>query len=163
VVAFTSVLVFGLMWGLSKRAVGGDPTGAQPPGAARAEDVEYGQGLTRPDGGVRLQRRPFDDMDTIRAEETDIMDKYGWVDPKARVVRIPIEDAMKLIVQRGLPTRATYEPPALAAPGPVISAAASAAPTARPTPAAPRPTRRPAPKTPVPPAATTVPAPEDGQ
>jgi hypothetical protein len=166
VVAATSALVFGLMWGLAKRSAAGDPTGPQAPGAARAEDFEYGQSLARPDGGVRLQRRPFDDMDTMRTEETDMMDKYGWVDPKSRVVRIPITEAMKLVVQRGLPTRATYEPPALPAPGPAVPASAATAPPARPTPAAPRPTRRPAPKTPAPtavPEAPAAPAPEAGE
>jgi hypothetical protein len=166
VVAVTSALVFGLMWGLARRSGAGDPIPSPPPGAARAEDFEYGQNLARPDGGVRLQRRPFDDMDTMRAEETDTMARYGWVDPKAGVVRIPIAEAMKLLVQRGLPTRATYEAPALSVPGPAVSTSASAAPTARPTPAAPRPTRRPASKRAAPtapPEATAAPAPEAGQ
>jgi hypothetical protein len=30
---------------------------------------------------------------------------YGWVDEKAGIVRIPIERAMDLLVQRGLPVR----------------------------------------------------------
>lgn len=33
------------------------------------------------------------------------LDSYGWVDRSNGVVRIPIERAMDLIVQRGLPTR----------------------------------------------------------
>ena len=30
---------------------------------------------------------------------------YGWVDERAGIVRIPIERAMDLLVQRGLPLR----------------------------------------------------------
>lgn len=33
------------------------------------------------------------------------LNSYGWVDEKAGVAHIPIEQAMKLIVQRGLPVR----------------------------------------------------------
>ena len=31
-----------------------------------------------------------------------MLDSYGWVDKDAGVVRIPIEEAMKLTVERGL-------------------------------------------------------------
>ena len=37
--------------------------------------------------------------------EEDQLYSYGWVDEKAGVVHIPIERAMDLIVERGLPTR----------------------------------------------------------
>ncbi len=33
------------------------------------------------------------------------MHSYGWVDQPAGVVRIPIDRAMELLAQRGLPTR----------------------------------------------------------
>src|SRR5208282_5249649 len=35
----------------------------------------------------------------------DTLHSYGWVDEKAGTVRIPIERAMDLLVQRGLPVR----------------------------------------------------------
>ena len=34
-----------------------------------------------------------------------MLDSYGWVDKNAGIVRIPIDEAMKLTLQRGLPTR----------------------------------------------------------
>jgi DNA-binding GntR family transcriptional regulator len=40
----------------------------------------------------------------LRQEET--LYSYGWVDEKSGTVRIPIERAMDLLVQRGLPVRA---------------------------------------------------------
>lgn len=44
-------------------------------------------------------------LDQIRLHEEDTLATYGWVDQQAGIVRIPIERAMDLIAQRGLPTR----------------------------------------------------------
>jgi len=53
----------------------------------------------------RLQTNPREDLQQLRAEEEQILASYGWVDRNAGVVRIPIDEAMKLTVQRGLPAR----------------------------------------------------------
>lgn len=53
----------------------------------------------------RLQTNPREDLKVLRDQEQQILSTYGWVDKNGGVVRIPIEDAMKLTVQRGLPTR----------------------------------------------------------
>jgi hypothetical protein len=42
---------------------------------------------------------------TYRREQDDRLLTYGWVDKQSGVVRIPIERAKELILQRGLPTR----------------------------------------------------------
>jgi hypothetical protein len=57
-------------------------------------------GEQRQPGGVRLQSKPFDDLRTLREQEKDVLGSYGWVDPAAGTVRIPIEDAMRLYVAR---------------------------------------------------------------
>jgi hypothetical protein len=44
-------------------------------------------------------------LDKIRTDEADTLSTYGWVDQKAGTVRIPIDRAMDLIAQRGLPVR----------------------------------------------------------
>jgi hypothetical protein len=54
----------------------------------------------------RLQSHPREDMLKLRAEEERTLDSYGWVDREAGIVRIPIDEAMKLAVERGLPARA---------------------------------------------------------
>jgi hypothetical protein len=51
----------------------------------------------------RLQATPGADLKTLRAEEERELSSYGWVDRSAGVVRIPIDRAMELIMQRGLP------------------------------------------------------------
>ena len=53
----------------------------------------------------RLQEHPREDLDELRAKEDQILESYGWVDRNAGVVRIPIDAAMKLVVERGLPAR----------------------------------------------------------
>ena len=39
----------------------------------------------------------------VRGREELLLNTYGWVDQKAGVVRIPIERAIDLLVERGLP------------------------------------------------------------
>lgn len=53
----------------------------------------------------RLQTNPRQDLSDLRAQEDAILKSYGWVDRNAGVVRIPIDEAMKLAVRRGLPAR----------------------------------------------------------
>jgi hypothetical protein len=53
----------------------------------------------------RLQTNPRQDLADLRAKEDDLLGSYGWVDRNAGVVRIPIEQAMKLTLERGLPAR----------------------------------------------------------
>jgi len=50
----------------------------------------------------RLQTTPRQDLLDLRASEEQVLNSYGWVDKNAGVVRIPIDEAMKLTVQRGL-------------------------------------------------------------
>ena len=40
-----------------------------------------------------------------RLREEDTLSTYGWVDQNAGIVRIPIDRAMDLLAQRGLPVR----------------------------------------------------------
>ena len=45
-------------------------------------------------------------LDKILTDEEQTLSSYDWVDQKAGTVRIPIDRAMDLIAQRGLPVRA---------------------------------------------------------
>jgi hypothetical protein len=53
----------------------------------------------------RLQTNPREDLRILRAREDGVLNSYGWVDRTTGVVRIPIDEAIKLTVQRGLPVR----------------------------------------------------------
>ena len=53
----------------------------------------------------RLQTNPRQDLRDLRSAEDEVLSGYGWVDRKAGIARIPIGEAMKLTVERGLPAR----------------------------------------------------------
>jgi hypothetical protein len=53
----------------------------------------------------RLQVDYFADLDKVRADWDEHLNSYGWLDKNAGVVHIPIERAMELTLQRGLPVR----------------------------------------------------------
>ena len=57
----------------------------------------------------RLQSAPITDLKDMRAAEEQILNGYGWVDQANGVVRIPIDRAIDLLAQRGLPTRPQTE------------------------------------------------------
>lgn len=50
-----------------------------------------------------LQWSPATDLAAFRKQEDADLDKLGWVDRATGIARIPIEDAMKVIVAQGLP------------------------------------------------------------
>ena len=51
----------------------------------------------------RLQTNPRQDLSDLRSAEDTALTTYGWVDRNAGIARIPIAEAMKLTVKRGLP------------------------------------------------------------
>jgi len=53
----------------------------------------------------RLQTNPRQDLSDLRAREDQQLTSYGWIDKNAGIVRIPIDRAMQLTVERGLPAR----------------------------------------------------------
>lgn len=53
----------------------------------------------------RLQTTPVPNRKLIVEQENKQLTTYGWVDPKSGVVRIPVDQAMKLLAERGLPAR----------------------------------------------------------
>ena len=70
----------------------------------------------------RLEPNPLVPRLRARAEEDSVLTTYGWVDPKSGVVRVPIDRAMDLLVERGLP------PSKPMAPAPVAPAQTSTSP-----------------------------------
>ncbi|HXU36792.1 MAG TPA: hypothetical protein VN937_10560 [Blastocatellia bacterium] len=51
------------------------------------------------------QDHPLQEIKRVRAEEDAKLNSYGWVDQKSGVVHIPIDDAKRLLLERGLATR----------------------------------------------------------
>ncbi len=53
----------------------------------------------------RLQRNPQADIMNLRLKEAALLSSYGWVDRATGTVRVPIEEGMRLAVERGLRAR----------------------------------------------------------
>jgi hypothetical protein len=53
----------------------------------------------------KLEEDERGQLNGILLSEENTLYSYGWVDQKAGTVRIPIERAMELLAQRGLPVR----------------------------------------------------------
>ncbi len=53
----------------------------------------------------RLQTTAPLDLQSYRTGQEKILEGYGWVDPHAGLVRIPVDRAMDLLLQKGYPVR----------------------------------------------------------
>ena len=53
----------------------------------------------------RLQVAPPVDLEAFQAREEIELHSYGWVNRSSGIVRIPIERAIELLLQKGLPAR----------------------------------------------------------
>lgn len=52
----------------------------------------------------RLQVDAYGDLARLRAEEKALLEGWSVVDPIKGVARIPVEEAMKIVAERGVPT-----------------------------------------------------------
>jgi len=62
-------------------------------------------GAARIPPAPRLQEDPIRDLRELRVSEDAVLNGYGWVDREAGTVRIPVTEAMRLTLERGLPAR----------------------------------------------------------
>ncbi len=60
----------------------------------------------------RVQPNPGEDLRNYYRSQQDLLNSYGWIDRQNGIVHLPIDRAMELLLQRGLPTRSTTAPQA---------------------------------------------------
>jgi len=53
----------------------------------------------------RIEEHPAIEIQQLHAQEEQTLSTYGWVDRNKGVVRIPIDRALELQMERGFPTR----------------------------------------------------------
>lgn len=53
----------------------------------------------------RIQADPGVDEQDYWQSQQNLLNTYGWIDRQNGIVRLPIDRAMELLLQRGLPTR----------------------------------------------------------
>jgi len=76
--------------------------------ASRPADVEFplaADAMRRLPPEPRLQVDPREDLARLRQSEDAVLHSYAWIDRNAGIVRIPIDRAMTLTAEKGLPTR----------------------------------------------------------
>jgi len=76
-------------------------------------------------------KTPDYEMKGMIDEEEKTLNSYGWVNKENGVVRIPIDQAMKLVLQKGLQTRPSPGPEATPSPAPEPPAPKAVPATAR--------------------------------
>ena len=93
------VIVLAMSW-LQLR-LAGPPAQIEPSQGVASLPAEAlpGRAATGDDSGETIAR--------VRATEQQRLHSFGWVNRETGTVRIPIEQAMDLIVQRGLPVDAS--------------------------------------------------------
>ncbi|HEY1754945.1 MAG TPA: hypothetical protein VGG72_06085 [Bryobacteraceae bacterium] len=92
VAAIVLVISVGLFRFLVERPV---PTPANPMAAESAQ-------FPPP---PRIEVNPSTELEQLRQQEDQTLSTYGWIDRKAGRVRIPIDRAIDLQLQRGFPVR----------------------------------------------------------
>lgn len=73
--------------------------------ATASQQYPLAAGLEKPIPEPRLQTQPFKDVYLLKKGENEVLESYAWVDQPAGVVRIPIDRAMELALERGLASR----------------------------------------------------------
>jgi hypothetical protein len=92
-----------------------NPLVTNAPADTRNIGTDYPQGAFP---NPRLEVDERGQLNDIRIKEEQTLQSYDYIDKNAGIVRIPIDRAMDLITQRGLPVqKATMEAPAAAPSG----------------------------------------------
>lgn len=71
----------------------------------RVQQYPLAVGQAKEPPSPRLQTQPFKDVYLLRQGENEKLQSYGWVDKEAGVAHIPIDRAMDVMIERGIPAR----------------------------------------------------------
>jgi hypothetical protein len=82
------------------------PLVTNAPNDTRHLPVDYRDYLKQNFPAPQLEVDERNQLDKIRLDEEQTLNSYDYIDQKTGAVRIPIDRAMDLIAQRGLPVRA---------------------------------------------------------
>jgi hypothetical protein len=102
------VIVYFIIWGLY-HFMEARQREHQPQQSPLVKQVETDTRIVSPEEITnfpqpRLERNERIEINDFRLKEEQTLNSYGWIDQKAGVAHIPIERAMQLVAQRGLPT-----------------------------------------------------------
>jgi hypothetical protein len=101
---FSCMIIFLVVWGMMNYFKLHEP--ARTVGQANLP-VTSSEEFPKP----RLQIKGAVDLANLRAAEEADLDSYGWIDRNSGTVRIPIDRAMQLLLERDLPDVGTGQTP----------------------------------------------------
>ncbi len=112
--AVAGILVAAVLWGLYKAMQSYDAkhqqpqnplvTASRPSDSRSASFPQIHEEITKTIPNPRLEDNERTELNDFRLTEEKRLHSYDWIDQNAGTVRIPIDRAMELIAQRGLPT-----------------------------------------------------------
>lgn len=100
---FCMGLVAGMFWWWESREAGRDPARAPlaaPASQPRIVDGRLDAGSTAPQPALLVTEPAV--LHKFRTHEDDVLTKYDWVDRNAGTIRIPIDRAKELLLERNL-------------------------------------------------------------
>lgn len=108
----TGVVVYYVIWGVfhfmdayeRKHQQSKSPMVAMQPDTREPNTERTNAKIQQEFPQPRLEDSETTEINDFRYQQDETLASYGWVDQSGGVVRIPIDQAMKLIAQRGLPT-----------------------------------------------------------
>jgi hypothetical protein len=111
-------VVCGLMWLMFRYFERSERTAEPPPASRVAPEGPRLPPEPRLQGVPGHETGPQEDLEAMRRTEEEVLATYGWVDQNQGRVRIPIERAKRLILERGLPKTADRPPQPATQPAP---------------------------------------------
>lgn len=96
--AFVILLIFGLVTGYLAFRFFNSPATVGPP----ASPISSARLIPK---GPRLQVNAHEDLLDYLHQQEHVLNSYAWVDQKAGVVRVPIEQGMEMVLKNGLPVK----------------------------------------------------------
>jgi hypothetical protein len=108
----TGVLVYYVIWGMfhfmdayeRKHQQSKSPMVQMQPETREPDTAETHEKVKQEFPEPRLEDDERTEINDFRYQQDETLASYGWVDQSGGVVRIPLERAMQLMAQRGLPT-----------------------------------------------------------
>jgi hypothetical protein len=102
------LIVYFIVWGMF-RFMDARIREHQPPPNPLLQQTETDTRIVSPDEikkfpEPRLEKNERVEINDFRLQEEQRLNSYGWVDQKAGIVHLPIDRAIELLAQRGLPT-----------------------------------------------------------
>ena len=95
-IVITAIILPFLLWGLYGHFEETAANGSPVPESVSKQKFDTAQ-------SPPLEPHPIANYEKFRQTENEKLNNYGWIDKQNGVVHIPIEQAMKILINKGLP------------------------------------------------------------